>query len=53
VTRKQRIRLVEKNLRELFARGEDGPPPRIVLTDVEWLAAATKIVDALDNGAQA
>lgn len=48
MTRRQKLRVAEGVLRELFDLGVIGPPPRIKLTDAEWKAAAERLVDDLD-----
>jgi hypothetical protein len=49
VTRKQKLRIAEAVLRELFDLGVIGAPPRNKLTDDEWKAAAERLVDELDG----
>lgn len=49
MTRKQKLRVAETVLRELFDLGVTGPAPRVKLTDAEWKAAAERLVDDLDK----
>jgi hypothetical protein len=49
VTRKQKLRVAETVLRELFDLGVTGPAPRVELTDAEWKAAAERLVEDLDK----
>jgi hypothetical protein len=49
MTRKQKLRIAEAVLRELFDLGVIGTPQRIELTDDEWKAAAERLVDELDS----
>jgi thiamine monophosphate synthase len=49
VTRKQKLRVAETVLRELFDLGVTGLAARAELTDAEWKAAAERLVDDLDK----
>jgi hypothetical protein len=49
MTRRQKLRVAEDVLRELFDLGVTGPAPRVKLTDAEWKTAAERLVDDLDK----